>query len=256
MGNRHCILLAGILTITVCYAIECDYDLESENGMSSVELKYSCTSDPYPCIQYRHAASNGRTVRLKSAGQYIYYDMTLLSECSLKVTNIVYANDGAKDEIGITVYQLSDNGAVLNEIEIGTFNTSGNSGGDGKFWEIFVSSNQVGDIEILPPGNFRIKLYVIATDNVELDKIMLSVDCDHEDAMCPSVHPLQLTLKSSGGSLSTISIILLVTLNCVVFVIIAVIICFLGCIIAIKFRHHGNQLLDPNINGAEIEMEG
>jgi len=210
----------------------CDYNLEMEGGLSSVMLEYNCTSNQIPCIQWRSRASNKRAVKMTNAGQFVYYEITSLYECSLQITNVVHSNDGNSDIVGIIIYQLNDSNEVINGIEIGEFNTSDDLYGDGSLWDRFVSSNQVGEEEILPPGKFRITVIAIATNHVELDTLEFSVTCDRKGAKCPVVYPMQSVI--SDDSLSTVSIALLIVLSFLVIALILINIIFVGCIIKIK----------------------
>ena len=228
-AEQQCVILL-ILYLGICCGKICNYILEMENGLFSVKSTYSdCTSDQNPCVQARSAASKQLVVRLKRAEQFVFYEMTLSDQCLLRVTSIVYANDGSEDEIGVIIYQLDSDDEITDTIEIGEFNTSFTHC-NGWNWNTFTSSNHIGE-NTLVPGKYRICVMAIATDNVELDKMAISADCK-KTPRCPLMFPIQ-PENSNGDNLSATSLMLLKVLSPIVVILIAVII-FLLLYIKVK----------------------
>ena len=116
---------------------------------------------------------------------------TTVSKCSLKV-NVYYSSDDSRDMLMIT----------LDNEEIKTFNTLERT------WQKFVTSTNAGGEKRIPPGEHNLKVSVLYTDGVELDKFKVSLQCEGSIHVCPiattqTTDPLEILLYNIARSKKT-----------------------------------------------------
>ena len=207
-----------MLTVTACVsASTCTFDFESENGNSLNQM-------------YRSEASGGLTVLLKE-GQVLvnYFEVSRSSNCSARIDNVAYSNDGAGD-----IFQLS-----LNGTELGEFRTAARTG-NGDNWNIFLNTGAFGNYTQLLVGRYTLSLTVLEADifGVEIDKTTLAVECTG-NTECPEVEstastnsPSVGTGSGSGGSGSGDSLSAGAIIG-IVFGAVTTVIAIPGCIVAL-----------------------
>ena len=138
----------------------------------------------------RSAASNQRTVRLRQ-GQFIVNTFTSSGNCSIRFTNIVYTNDGDSDTIA----------ASLDGRVVGTFSTLARTGG-GNLWNVPRNSGRIGDAIELGSGLHQTRIEAITTDryDVEIDRVILTADCNVSSSMCYSLNSLPHVAQSCSDN--------------------------------------------------------
>ena len=141
---------------------------------------------------FRSAASNGRTVWLHS-GETIVLSLITEGPCSMRITNVVYSNDGKSDRVSIRV----------NGVFLGQFQTRSKSN-RGYLWNVFLSTGPIGNTTALSTGTQTIKIVADYTDyyGVEIDEITIETNCTI------------VTSSSSKELLSTCLMLFLIILYC------------------------------------------
>ena len=138
----------------------------------------------------RSAASNQHTVRLRQ-GQFIVNSFTTSGNCSVRFINIVYTNDGDSDTIA----------ASLDGRVVGMFRTLSRTGG-GNLWNVPRNSGRIGDAIELGPGLHQTRIEAITTDRyeVEIDRVILTTECNVSSSMCYSLNSLPHVTESCSDN--------------------------------------------------------
>ena len=177
--------------------------LEAEEGTST------------GCTVPRSAASNEHTVRLEQS-QYIINTFTTSCNCTIRFTNIVYTNDGDSDTITVSL-----DGEV-----VGMFYTHSRTS-YGNLWNDPNNSGRIGEAIELEPGMHQVRIEASTTDRylVEIDRVIVTVDCSVNSSVCLNILP-QYTEPCSDNTTTSLSTeALIAIISCVVG--------FLACLIGV-----------------------
>ena len=147
------LILACALT---CFGVRHDLEAEHANIINTTGTGEN----------YREAASGGITVNLLQ-NDYLKWYLTVTRPCNVEVLAVRYSNDGFSDTIQL----------VLNGTTIGSFITEAVSH-EGELWNVFKSSDTVGNPVSLLADQYTLKLFVRSADEdgVEIDKVTLQLN--------------------------------------------------------------------------------
>ena len=140
------LILACALT---CFGVRHDLEAEHANIINTTGTGEN----------YRDAASGGIAVNLLQ-NDYLEWYLTVTRPCNVEVLAVRYSNDGFSDTIQL----------VLNGTTIGSFITEAVSH-EGELWNVFKSSDTVGNPVSLLADQYTLKLFVRSADEdgVEID---------------------------------------------------------------------------------------
>ncbi|XP_052785695.1 uncharacterized protein LOC128221220 [Mya arenaria] len=128
-------------------------------------------------IPWRSGASNLASLHMFK-GDIIVVNLCLPEATSVTVNDLIYSNDGESDRLEV----------FLDNASIGIVNTEANSGGFGRFWDIFKSSGQVAVSQELVPGKHNLSISIPSADcyGSEFDalEISLNVNVSEEQVWC------------------------------------------------------------------------
>ena len=147
------LLLVILLPVGWCS----DVDFEAESGVYNGQL------------MIRTSASDWLTVWLHEGENVSFiYNVPRDKSCQIKVTQVVWSNDGFDDVIDIYIDGIYTSG-------IATLSNSG----EGHHWNSFFISEPSGSYTTLMYGRHSIMLYATTTDDygAEVDRIRLESNC-------------------------------------------------------------------------------
>ena len=203
-------------------------EIQAQDGISTEAVKMP-----------RSNARNGFTVLLKQGASItLFFQMIGNSTCQMQVENLRYSNDGGRDEVTITLNQVSS-------ITLGSVPTKEDSK-NGELWNKFQDTGTIGPRTIIREGLYHLVITATAADEygVEIDYVTLKIsECSNTTNTigviksgyiryleCPTCPPCE-KLKDYG-----IGNVVISALNCL----------FIACTIAVTILLECNRKRENN----------